>query len=258
MKHLNEEDLVLVHYGEPGAPDGARAHVDECGDCRRELQALQAALALAERGLDDTPEPSADFEQRTWERLAPRLVPRRASAFWPRTRAAWGALAAALLLAFLVGRYAPGPAPAPASLPVQVRERILFVAIGDHLERSRTVLLELTNADPSAPADLRFERRSAEALVGANRLYRQAAQRSGDTSVANVLDELERVLIDVAHRPDELAPAELAELQRRIAERGLLLKVQVLDQRLKSVERPPAPVASARVMNGRRNERERG
>lgn len=247
MRHLNDEELALAHFGEPGAPSWAEQHLEDCGDCRREIEALNVALGLAGRALEAGPEPAPDFEQRVWQRLAPRLKPARAR-LWPASRTAWGALAAALLLSFLVGRYAQPPAPQPTALPAPVRERILLVAIGEHLERSRMVLLELTNADPGAPADVRSERRTAQGLVDANRLYRQVAQKSGETGLASVLDDLERVLVDLAHRPDELSPPELAELQQRIAQRGLLLKVRVLDARLREgAERRTAPAAAERV-----------
>ena len=153
-----------------------------------------------------------------------------------------GALAASLVAAFLLGRYLPRPAAEGTSAPV--RERILLVAVGDHLERSQVVLLELLNADPQAPLDVTAERRSAEDLVSANRLYRQAAVRSGDAGVAQVLEELERVLVEVANGPSELGPADLAALRRRIESQGVLFRVRVIGSRIRerekeAVEGPP-------------------
>ena len=249
MRHLNEDERVWVQYGEEGAPEWAEAHLAECQACCDRQAELREALGLAAQSLDAGLEPPGDYEQSVWGRLEPRLVCARRTRRLPATLPTWGALAAALLLALLVGRYGvPAvqvPTPAPLSAPV--RERILLVAVGDHLERSRLVLMELSNADPDAPADISAERRSARALLSANRLYRQAAQRSGEPVVAGVLDELERVLIDVAHRPDELAPGELLELQERIAARGLILKVRVLDDSLRAREKAPAPPGRGRV-----------
>lgn len=251
MTHLSEDDLVLVRYGERGAPDWAEEHLRECAECRALEAELRQALELGAQALEGGPEPSADYEERVWARLEPRLVEARRPRLLPSHWRAWGALAAALLVAFLLGRYGQTPVPAPPApaspLSGPVRERILLVAVGAHLERSRLVLMELSNADPQASADISSERRSARTLLGDNRLYRQAAQRSGEPALAGVLDELERVLIDVAHRPDELPPAELGELQRRIAERGLLLKVRVLDDALKARQKAPAPAARSRV-----------
>jgi anti-sigma factor RsiW len=67
-------------------------------------------------------------------------------------------------------------------------------AVGDHLERSQMVLVELAHADTSGELDISAERQLADDLVASNRLYRQTAQQMGHANVAGLLDELERVL----------------------------------------------------------------
>jgi hypothetical protein len=56
-----------------------------------------------------------------------------------------------------------------------------------------------------------------------------------------VLEELERVLVEVAAGPDALAPQDVAELQRRIEARGLLFKVRVVGSQVRERERELAP-----------------
>jgi hypothetical protein len=141
-----------------------------------------------------------------------------------------------LLVAFLLGREFPSR---PQPLSTAVRERVLLVAVGDHLERSQMVLLELVNAPAGEPMDLETQRAFAGELVSANRLYRQSALRAGEPALAAVLDELERVLVEVAAGPDALSPADLAELQRRIEARGLLFKVNVVQSHVREREREP-------------------
>jgi hypothetical protein len=121
-----------------------------------------------------------------------------------------------------------------------VRERILLVAVGDHLERSQVVLLELLNADPKDPVDVSAERRSAEDLLPANRLYRQAAVRTGEPGVARVLEELERVLVEVANGPSELGPEETLALRRRIESQGVLFKVRVIGSQIRERQKQAA------------------
>ena len=48
MTHLTEEDLILLYYGEPGAPPGARSHLAECPDCVNYLQSYLATIRLEE------------------------------------------------------------------------------------------------------------------------------------------------------------------------------------------------------------------
>jgi polyhydroxyalkanoate synthesis regulator phasin len=111
----------------------------------------------------------------------------------------------------------------------QIRERILLVAVGDHLERSQMVLAELDNApDGKGKLDISDERRMAEDLLDDNRLYRQTARTTGDNSMASVLDDLERVLLEIAHSPSEISSEQLNDLREQIESRGLLFKVRVL------------------------------
>ena len=146
-------------------------------------------------------------------------------------------------MAFLLGRQFPGPA--PQALSPAVRERILLVAIGDHLERSQMVLVELANAPSDGPLDVSAERASADDLVSANRLYRQTAARSGEPALAAVLEELERVLVEVAAGPERLvARPTSAELQRRIEARGLLFKIRVVGSQVREREKAKPPSAA--------------
>jgi hypothetical protein len=126
----------------------------------------------------------------------------------------------------------------------KVRERVLVVAVGDHLGRSEMVLVELANTEPEKGqkfVNISAEQKRAEDLVEENRLYRQTALREGHTAMASTLDELERVLLDIANSPDEVTPAQFESLQRRIESRGILFKVRVVHQDLREREKAPKP-----------------
>jgi len=186
-----------------------------------------------------------------WARLQPRLVATRGRA-WPRLVLAPLAAAAALVLAFQVGRHWPAAGPAPSATPATAdagagRERILLLAVGDHLERTQMLLIELVNAPGAQARDIGPEQHQALELVGDNRLYRQAAAQAGEPGVASVLDELERLLVEVAHGPETLQPAALAQLQRRIESRGLLFKVRVMESRMRQKQKKEAPADGATV-----------
>lgn len=266
MSHPSADDLVLLYYGEANDPAALEAHVAACPECRAAYESLRTALRAVTTDTDEAPARGADYGARVWQSLEPKLRmedrliatpgepaigapstapparpkvvasrPERFRTFAP-PRLLWtGALAASLMVAFLVGRYMPRPGGEGTSGPV--RERILLLAVGDHLDRSQVVLLELLNADPLASLDVTAERRSAEDLLSANRLYRQAAVRSGDAGVARVLEELERVLIEVANGPSELGPQDLATLRRRIESQGVLFRVRVIGSQIREREK---------------------
>jgi hypothetical protein len=114
----------------------------------------------------------------------------------------------------------------------QVRERVLVVAVGDHLERSKMLLVEIANADPAQGFPVLDQREVAEDLVYNNRLYRQTAMTAGDARVTGLLDDLERVLIEIAHSPEELQGPRLQSLRERIRNEGLIFKIRVAGTKL--------------------------
>jgi len=100
-------DLLL----DPAAPSNAtaRAHIDSCADCRRELESLEATMTLLDTW--EAPDPSPYFDQKLavllreeqakapaglFERLRSRLLFNTGRQFRP-------ALAGALALILLVG-----------------------------------------------------------------------------------------------------------------------------------------------------------
>ena len=143
---------------------------------------------------------------------------------------------------FFAGRLFPrgGGSDAATQAAGTVRERILLVDLGDHLDRSQMVLVELVSAGGDGNVDISGERARAEQLVTANRLYRQTAVTTGDAGVVDLLDELERVLVDVAASPSTLSGTELADVQRRIESKGLIFKVRVASSDLRERQREAA------------------
>ncbi len=251
MKHITEEQLVLYYYGEnAGAsrPEIA-AHLEICEACRARHEALRSDLGTVAAA--PVPERSANYGAEVWQRLRPHLLD-QPPAWWaawlqPRRWVLAGGLAAALVAAFLAGRlWRPRPASPVAAVSPQVRERVLLVAVGDHLDRSQMLLVELINADGSGTVNIAPEKQRAEDLVASNRLYRQAALRSGDPGMASVLDELERVLVEIANSPSDISAARLERIRRRIESQGILFKVRVIGSQVKERE-----VETARRTGGR-------
>jgi len=240
MNHLSEEELVLFYYGESQDASAISQHLDQCEECRSGFRALQLVLNTVDSA--PVPERGAEYGDAVWRRIEKRLGARKRRRMF--TWWLWApAMAALVLAAFLAGRLshrADAPTKAANQNTPQVRERILLVAVGDHLERSQMVLAELSNApDQKGKLDISDERQMAEELLDDNRLYRQTARTNGDTAVASVLDDLERVLIEIAHSPSEVSADQLAELRRQIESRGLLFQVRVLGSRVRDEESQP-------------------
>ena len=253
MNHLSEEELILHYYGEPGetgADDaagdtlGSERHLEECGDCRALYASLERVLNVVD-GLP-VPERSADYGAEVWQRIEQRME----QSVWARRRtlrmlpASWrwaaaaAACAALMVTAFVAGRFYPRQnTPAQmAAADAQTGERVLLVAVGDYLERSQMVLIELTNANPKGSMDISAEQERAGGLVTETRLYRQTAARTGDARITGVLDELERVLVEITHAPSNMTPGQLEELRQRLEAEGILFKIRVLGSNVRNQE----------------------
>ncbi len=246
MTHVSEQDLAFYATGSE-LPDAIREHVSACSSCRATLESFRRTIEMV-TGAERLPELNDSYGRDVWRRVSqslPRKTPRAWPAFFaPRRLAFAGVFALVLVATFLAGRFWKVEQPAPLS--AGVRERILIVALGEHLERSQSVLIELANAPSGSPLDVTDEQARANDLVVANRLYRQTASQSGDRAVATVLEELERLLLDVAHGPAQLSPEDLATLRQRIETKGVLFKVRVIGSNMRERGELPAPGARER------------
>lgn len=263
MNHATENELFAYRDGEAKGREAMAAHLKECAECRGELARLEEVFAALDAM--PVPDPGEDYGARVWRQIAPRLPEKRVSwwqtLFTPRHLAVAGAMAALVLAAFYAGRLSGPGKPGGANGPVveaasaeKVRERVLIVAVGDHLGKSEMVLVELSNAQPAESGkkliNISAEQKRAENLVEENRLYRQTALEGGDNAMASTLDELERVLMDVANSPAEVTPAQFESIQKRIAQQGILLKVRVVRQELRTAQtgrKTPAQEDSTKV-----------
>ena len=242
--HLTDDDLVLHYYGELPAPDESRAesHLAACAPCQANYTRLQRVMAF----VDSAPavEPAPGFERIVWARLEPALQrPGRGWLAWfvfsPARLAFTAGVVMLIGAAFMAGRMTRSVAPAAGpGAGVQtaetVRERILLVDLGEHLDRTQMVLVELVSAgDSKGDVDISHEQSRAEQLVSANRLYRQTALSTGDAGMASVLDELERVLVDIAASPSTVSQEDLGLVRRRIESKELLFKVRVVSSQVR-------------------------
>ena len=250
-RHYSEEDLILYYYEERPRSAGIQQHLDSCGQCAAAYRDLVATLKLV--ATPEAPDRGDQYGLEVWQRIRHQL-PEQEMPWW----SAWfradrlalaGAFTVLLLAAFVAGRWwsattAPAPtvasvaapAPSPAAANDDSRQRILLTSVADHLDRSERVLTDFMNAP--AGGDLSAEQRWAEDLVVTSRLYRQDAVQSGEASVALVLDELERSLLEIVHTPSRATAARLDEIRRRIDAASLLFKVRVLGNELRQREDP--------------------
>ena len=251
MNPVTEQDLVLHYYGE--SPRGEEIEKALASDetLAARWAELRAVLELADEG-DPVPEPAVGFEDRVWRRLEWKLDETPAP-WWRRwfsvsLLAPASAVAALIVLAFVVGRWGPGAPGAPAvpQLDAAVRERILLVDVSQHLGNAEMMLIEVMNAG-TQEEELSAVRERAGDLLASNRLYRQvAADENDDPAMSAVLDELDRVLTELRNAPvanggGRDTSEALAELQESLQQSGTLFKVRVLRNKVQEKARTYQP-----------------
>jgi predicted anti-sigma-YlaC factor YlaD len=279
MAHLTDEDLMSYREQESPVADTAaiRAHLAACADCRANLATLDRLFAMMDVPV---PEPGPAYEREMWVRIQDRLaeeprgfghlnlgrslLPQLGLAagvalllmglFWFE-RPGGGATAPSRQMASAqAGGTSVGPSKAvPASLPGEqaegaagIRSRVLVAAVGDHLQRAELMLTELNNTDGHARGtiDLTDQQTWAEDLVNENRLYRRSAADVNEDQIVAVLDDLERVLLEVAHAPAETTPERLDRLRMRLGTQDVLFKVRVVGAGMRDRQQVAAVVDS--------------
>jgi hypothetical protein len=229
MKHADEQALIAHAMG----LDDGDERLCDCADCQRELAQIQATLATLSSW--EVPEASQQ----------PILLPE------PQARGArrllwtgvWaGAIAAALIAAFALGRFSRPlpPAPKATAAAAAVPSRVLLVVVADHLDRTQALLVELAHPMATSGAgtvDLSLQQSGARELLASNRLYQQGADRSGERKMAQLLAGLEPILLQIAQSPDRVTAAQWTKLEDRIAASGILFQVRVADENLQATLR---------------------
>jgi hypothetical protein len=233
--HLSEDELVLHYYGEVDRADAARvaSHLESCADCQASREQLARVMAMVDTAAPVEAPPG--FERIAWARLEPKLDANRGGwrAFFgfPQWAMA-GGVAALVLAAFVAGRFTVGTpvsvTPGVALVAEVEPSSVLHAAVGDHLDRTAMMLVELANADTDQADVLAGEQERAADLVAVNRIIRASAEQSGDAGIADVLDDLERLLLEIANAPANASSNELTDLQSRITTQDLLFRLRVI------------------------------
>jgi hypothetical protein len=252
MKHLSEADLIEHYYEESVNMADCERHLKACAACAKQFAELR-------RDLDGVkplaaPARSEDYGEHVWQSIRSSLpVYEQPKRSWIRhwRTVSWAAACGLLIaIAFVAGRQwerKQTPSVAVAVDP-QARQRVVIVVLGDHLDRSERLLVELNHAggnDISA-APLRSEARE---LLASNRLVRQSAMQAGDLNVEASLDRLERLLVELANEPEDLSETDLNRLRQEMNTDGLLFDIRVLRSRIHSQDLGPqsAPKATKGV-----------
>ncbi|HUH62384.1 MAG TPA: hypothetical protein VLZ50_05270 [Terracidiphilus sp.] len=250
MKHLVEEELIGLAYGE-GSADAGR-HLASCGECAQAYAELKNDLA--EMRPIEAPARNAAYGERVWDAIADSLP-----VYEPPQRRWFGLgrgfgfglgwmrglsfVAAGLLL--IAGSFYAGQrwqqrrtaTVAQNKLPEQPQRNarpIVVVVLGDHLDRSERLLVELKHVDANNADMMPPLRDEARSLLAANRICKADAEKVDDPALQTALDHLDRLLNELANQPDGLNAASISRLKDEMDADGLLFQVRVLQSRARN------------------------
>jgi len=244
MRHITDEELILLYYGEHDDPALA-VTVAKSEELSARYDALCAELKLADAY--QPPQRGDDYGAEVWQRISSQLGEEEkpvsrfgawlASFAQPRFSLA-GALSIALVaaLAFMLGRNGAqdigNDVTAPAGvIPVSMAEinsdRLLKRSVAAHLEQVNIVLTQFVNTSETSSN----ETEHATDMLVANRLYRQAAETQGNQKLAAFLADLEPLLIELAYQAQSGSPATRERMQQEVKD-GLLFRVRIMNNQL--------------------------
>ena len=270
-QHYAEDDLILYYYGEaPGGAARSSSHLDRLRVSARRPYREFAAHARRWCRRPKPPERGEQHGLEVWQRIRHRLPGagravvgigvgcdgiacvlvvrgRRAGHRGVRRRPRRGR----------VSRRRRRPRPrqlagisAQPAASTTGGSAILLTSVADHLDR--------VGADPHRHHGTRRTSRdiSAEQRLGRGSRCRRAGSigrtpvDAGEQSVAAVLDELERSLLEIVHSPSQRFPRRISiEIRRRIDAAALLFKVRVMSDELRQREGAAADRQRPAIVN---------
>jgi hypothetical protein len=240
MKHLSEEELIAQAFGERDGKAGTEKHLPACAECADRSAALLHDLAVWKTAA--TPERDASYGERVWQSLAPSLAVYERRNRYGLSAGMWRGLGYAVACALLVaGAFFAGrqwdhwrqPRITTIKSPVpEFKQPVILVVLGDHLDRSERLLVELKHADAGSAEMVSPMRDEARSLLAANTVCRQDAAQIGDPALQAALDRLDPLLASLANQSGGLNSATIIRLQHEMNADGLLFEVRVLRAKL--------------------------
>jgi len=248
MNHFTDEQMIEHRFHQPIA--GLEDHLKACPECAASYAALESDMADWPRPA--TPERDASYGRQVWKSISPSLAvyepqPRRWFGLGMRMGLVYAAGCAVLMVgAFYAGRLSETrkQESVAQSNSDQNKQRVILVVLGDHLDRSERLLVELKHADASSAETVAPIRDEARTLLAANRVCRKDAAQIGDPALAGALDHLDALLTELSSQQGPLDAATISRLQSEMNSDSLLFEVRVLRSKMPDDQGTPPHLAS--------------
>lgn len=243
MKHLAEDEMFDLYYGE--GTSEADAHIKSCRGCSAQYANFKQSMDAI--GSNAVPQRDADYGERVWNSLRPRLTSYQKKADgwrgWMNWRAVTLLAGCAIVMAavFVGGRYWERLHTKTVTVAnnSEAQQRVVLVVLTDHLDRTERLLVALEHAGLNDTVDNEQLQSEARELLASNRLYRLTASNVGQPELAGTLDRLEGVLAEIAN-DSSLSATDIDRVRRDMNTKGILFEIRVLRARTSDQENGPS------------------
>jgi hypothetical protein len=227
MKCKKWADLVFAY--QDGRLAGAEKkefeqHLRTCPACSARLGEISTIDGLLQKAA--APVPGADFAD-SWRRIAAALAPvpgRRVYA--PRRAPRWALLATGFLAFFILGVGFARLYFSPAGMKTAAASDAPFLySTRDYFTALQPILSEFSNA-PARDNSGAGDSTRLRLLLNNLQLLRLRADRNRDASLLALLDDIELVLLEIAHL-DRSNPDSARLVGALIQEKGIAMKMKV-------------------------------
>jgi hypothetical protein len=226
MKCKKYEDLFFTYQdGELAEPEkaGFEKHLRACPACSARFEGMTKIAALMQTAA--APVPGADFDK-SWRKITAALNPASSRQRYWMQMPRWLLVTAGFLAFFILGVAAarlyffPARTDSAAAFdaPFMYSARDYFVAL-------QPVFAEFSNAPDRDGFGATGEAR-IRLLLGNLRLLRLRAERNRDSSLLRLLDDIELVLLEIAHL-DRSDPENTRLVGALIQNKGIPMKMKV-------------------------------
>lgn len=247
--------------GDPGRAEATMSHAKECPDCRDEERRLRRVLEAAAARRENAEREMARID---WEGLAGRIAdtaarrqPARAGARTaPRRglagflfRPALAYLFAGLVLgglatygAFRAGLFTPRPRGGyfmPRDLLDKTEAEFARRETVSYLERSQYLLLDFAQTPPDQASTVWGPGGASSAaadLLSRKKFIDPQLEKVPMAKAREICDQIEALCLELSQVGGRLTPAEWREIQDRVRESQLLLKIDLVKKELEHHE----------------------
>lgn len=262
--------FVEALYGElnPTLQGDFDEHVESCRDCALELARIRATLDFM--SLRRRPDPGRAF----WESFAdrtqkaigtpsgtdvPSVLPfksrsRRSAkpSWWLNVAAAIGLIGFGVWIGKTVYLRQQAVPTAPIEVAGSDSDRSadeLNRRVAQFMDRSKTMLLGIVNLDPDSEdiqrLDFRPQRRVSQHLIGERALFREELERSGDRRLAELVADLELILIQIANLESKYNLQGVEMIKDSVERSDILLKINL--EQIRSAKKSHEKVAGKEI-----------